>query len=154
MNDRFRIAGYLLVAIILGSMREFLFVNLNYQIDHVRRSTPFSFAHSKFQALVEGWTLQDLLITKWALAGFLVIIVMVLTLQVARIVFRGPRYDRFVLIGYGTASLVSLLLFIASSWLPALRLAAVQLLHSLQFPIIMIMIILSAGLVRPNRSVG
>ena len=70
----------LMAAIALGSLREFLFVNVNYQIDHVNRATPFSYAHSAFQSRVAGWGTQALVALKWSMAVAFILLMWALCL--------------------------------------------------------------------------
>jgi hypothetical protein len=154
MSKRLRILTYLGLAVILGSVREYLSINLNYQIDHVRRETAFSYAHSDFQALTANWSLNVLLGAKWTLALLLVAVMLVLTIRVSRLLFENKRYSRFLVVGYLTAGSVSLLLFFLSGIHPGFKLAAVQLLHALQFPVIMVMMIFISSLPRNKDSIA
>jgi hypothetical protein len=84
MKKRVRALGILITGIGLGSLRDFLFINLNYQIDHVQRATTTSFAHSRFQAWVEGHDLISLLQLKWILAALFIVAMWALSLLLLR----------------------------------------------------------------------
>ena len=66
---RAAIAGILIVGIALGALREFLFINLNYQIDHLARHTRFSYAHSLFIHWTTSMELPGLIRLKWIMGA-------------------------------------------------------------------------------------
>jgi len=147
MKDRSIIAALVVIGAILGALREFLFVNLNYQIDHVSRETEFSYAHSRFQSWVDGWGLDSLVFSKWVLTILLAGVVLWMTLSVARILFKSMQYHKLIIGGYVLVGISALFLHLLSSAHPGFRLASVQLLHALQFPVIMVILILASSIV-------
>lgn len=140
----------LLVAICLGAVREFLFLNLNYSIDHLANHREFSYAHSAFQRAVAGSSLADLLRLKWALAVLFVGLMAGLSVLLARVLFNDHRYRVHILIGFFAIGLLALLLHLASSSFPALEGVSVKLLHLLQYPVILFFIWAGALLQRPR----
>lgn len=141
----------LLVAVCLGAVREFLFLNLNYSIDHLANHREFSYAHSAFQRAVEGLSLADLLLLKWALAILFVGLMAGLSVVLARVLFNDHRYRAHILIGFVAIGLLALLLHLASSSFPALEGVSVKLLHLLQYPVILFFI-WAGALLQPAKA--
>ena len=139
-----RAAVILLVGIGLGSLRDLLFINLNYQIDHVRRATPGSYAHSQFQQWVAGWDLTHLIRLKWALAGCFVICMWALCILLLRNAGAASKMTRPVSLIFGGIAVLAGLLHVLARWLPVEE-AAVNLLHGIQYPVLLI--VLQVGLV-------
>lgn len=136
----------LLVVIILlgglavGALREFLFINLNFQIQHVRYATPYSYAHSLFRAWVQGWDLADLLRLKWVLAVLLSAVMLGLCIGLARVLFGSHTYRKALVIGYGLAGALAVLLHLAGGLAPQLGSISVKLLHALQYPVMLFLV--------------
>jgi hypothetical protein len=137
MSRRGWIVLIALAAIVLGALREFLFVNLNYQIDHVERATDFSYAHTLFQGWVQGWGLPALQRAKWALALGFIGAMLGLAIGLARLLAGDHRHARALALGYAAAGGLALLLHAAAPWQPPLEAASVQLLHMLQYPVVL-----------------
>lgn len=134
-----RAAAILLVGIVLGAFRDFLFINLNYQIDHVRRATAGSFAHSRFQARVAGWDLSDLVLLKWVLAGCFVLSMWGLSLLLLRNANSSARLAKPVSLIFAAIALSALLMHGLARWMP-LEEASVNLLHAIQYPVLLIVL--------------
>lgn len=132
--------AFLLVSVVLGALREFVFINLNYQVDHVARNTPMSFAHSQFQAWVSGWSLRSLILLKWGMALAFAAAMCLLCVLLARVLFASRRYDRAVLIAFAAIGVVAVVLHVLSPWIPPLELVSVKLLHALQYPVLLMFI--------------
>ena len=139
MGRGVRAAAILLVGILLGASRDFLFINLNYQIDHVRRATAGSFAHSRFQAWVQGWDLSDLVRLKWVLAGAFIVCMWGLSLGLLRNANAMVRLARPVSLIFGGVALTALLMHGLARWLP-LEEASVNLLHAIQYPVLLLVL--------------
>lgn len=136
----------LVLAVLAGGLREFVVLNLNYQIDHVRRGTRFSYAHSTVQHWMEGVGLSQLVAYKWLAAAFFVGICLVLTLAMDRVV-RGDRGGtRPILLLFLGCSALVLLLHATSVAVPALERVALQLLHALQYQVPVLFVLLAAWL--------
>lgn len=60
-----------LIFILLGMLRDFVFVNWNYQLDYEAYHRDFSYAHSFFNFL-NVWTYKQLYWGKWLLTAFFV----------------------------------------------------------------------------------
>ena len=140
MNRRLALGLLITAAVALGSLREFLFVNLNYQIDHVERATDFSYAHTLFQGWVQGWELTTLLLAKWALALGFIGTMLGLAIGLARLLAGDHRHARALALGYAAAGGLALLLHGAAPWMPPLEAASVKLLHMLQYPVVLFFI--------------
>lgn len=137
MNRSGTIALFATVGIALGALREFLFVNLNYQLDHVERGTEFSYAHSLFQQWTAGWDLGDLTRLKWSLALLFISLMLGLALLLARLLAGDHRYTPGIVLGYLSAGAVALLLHALAPWVPPLEGTSVKVLHMLQYPVVL-----------------
>ncbi|MDQ3100486.1 MAG: hypothetical protein M3R08_03800 [Bacteroidota bacterium] len=138
-----RITGMLvigMVAVLLGAVREFLFINLNYQIDHLEHQRAFSYAHSKFQHLVAGLDLQDLLVLKWFLAVCYASIMLILGIVLSRMLFGDHRHARLLLICYLIIGTAALLFHAMSNGSDGWYNISVKLLHALQYPVVLVFI--------------
>lgn len=143
------IALVLLLAVLLGALREFFFLNLNYAIDHLANHRAYSFAHSSFQAAVQGMTLRDLVLLKWVAAATFILAMFGLTVRMAHLLFGGHRYrSSIALLTAGIAGL-ALLLHLGSAVHPALDLVSVKLLHLLQYPGMLLFLWMAAMLRKP-----
>ncbi|MBL8002770.1 MAG: hypothetical protein JNL05_12505 [Flavobacteriales bacterium] len=136
------VALLLCLGVALGSLREFVFINLNYQVAHAAGQTPWSYAHSAMQRLLVGWSLGDLLRLKWAMALCFVALMGSLTFLTARLLF-GRRLDRTVVAGYLAIGTLSLLLHLLGGRLPFTASAGVKLLHLLQYPMPLLVLVVA-----------
>lgn len=123
----------------LGSLREFVFINLNYELSHAAGQTPWSYAHSAVQRALEGWSLGGLVRLKWALALGFVLAMGALTFCGGRLLY-GQRLDRTIVVGYAAIAALALLLHALSGWLPFTASAGVKLLHVLQYPMPLVLL--------------
>ena len=140
---RFRrsaILGLLLVGVLLGAVREFLFLNLNYQIDFVAHGRAFSYAHSLFRSWVAGFDLQALLVLKWSLALAFSGAMLGLAIVLAKLLTGDHRYARALVLGYVFFGLLALLLHGMAGSVPALEAVSVKVLHSLQYPVVLFLL--------------
>ncbi len=138
-----------LVAIALGVLREFLFVNLNYQLDFVTHHRAFSYAHSKFQAWVEGWELRELSALKWALAVLFTAANLALAVLLARVRVGDHRYRSALVFGFVTIGTLALIAHGLSGQFGGLRYVSVKLLHALQYPVLLL-IVWAASWLKPR----
>jgi len=145
MSRRWGIAGLVTLAVGLGALREFLFVNLNYQLDHVARGTAVSYAHSLFQEWTQGMGLSGLTALKWAATLSFIAAMTCLSVLAARLLFGDQRYLRVILFAVGSIAALALVLHGLS-----LDLAAVKLLHALQYPVLMLGLVLVRPLAQPS----
>lgn len=142
MRTRWQVALLLAAGIAAGALRDFLFVNLNYQIDHLRRSTSTSYAHSRFQAWVSGWGLNELNLLKWGLAAAFVMCMWLLCMWLLRATGAHARLAKpvsllFLLLGTG-----ALLCHVLSRWIPVEE-ASVNLLHAIQYPVLLLVLLVA-----------
>lgn len=138
MNRKVGIVAVLLVAIALGAFREFVFINLNYSIDHLANHRPYSYAHSSFTALVHGLDLGQLVVLKWLLAALFIGVMLALTVLMSNLLFGDHRYRLVLAVGTAVLGTLALLLHFAGHWHPAFDLVSVKLLHLLQYPAILL----------------
>lgn len=128
----------LVVAIAWGAFREFVFINLNYSIDHLANHRPYSYAHSSFTALVHGLDLGQLVLLKWVLAALFIGVMLALTVLMAKLLFGDHRYLRVLVVGTLVLGATAMLLHLAGRWHPAFDLVSVKLLHLLQYPAVLL----------------
>ena len=151
MGQGIRAAAILVIGILLGAFRDFLFINLNYQIDHLRRATAGSFAHSRFQESVRGWDLTDLVGLKWGFAGFFVLSMWglcMLLLKNARAFERLVKPVSLIFVG---VALTALLTHALARWFPVEE-ASVNLLHAIQYPVLLLVLQIALALFPAMRS--
>lgn len=146
MKKAWTIALAIAAALCLSQIRDWITYNLNYQIDHLTRGTAFSYAHSYFQEFTHGWSAGALIATKWIFALTIVVIMLVLTLVVAKALFGGTQYRKTLIITYLIVGTIALILHWLSAFHEAFALASVQLLHALQYPVVLFVLILASPL--------
>lgn len=146
--SKFLLAAILLAAVSLGALREFLFLNLNYQLDAVANNRPISYAHSMFQSWVQDWELPALLRLKWALALLFVCVMALAAVLLARVLWGDQRYRRLILLAFGAVAAIALLLHWLAGLHPAFGAIGVKLLHSLQYPVLLFFVWAAAILQR------
>lgn len=139
MGPRLCSALILLAGIGIGSLRDFLFINLNYQLDHVTRTTRTSFAHSRFQGWVEGWEAPVLIRLKWMLAGLFIISMWGLCLALLKNRGMMHRLWRPVTMVFAGVAMAALVLHGLARWLPVEE-ASVNLLHAIQYPVLLLVL--------------
>lgn len=142
------VAAILGAAVAVGALREFLFLNLNYQVDAVARNRPISYAHSLFQGWVEGWDLPALFRLKWALALLFASTMAMACILLARVLFGNQRYRRSILLAYAITGAAALLLHALSTAHHAFGSIGVKLLHALQYPVVLFFVWAAAVLKR------
>ncbi len=151
MKRNIQLAGLLIAGFLLGHAREFLAYNVNYQIDHVSRNTPFSYAHSKFQAVFGSLNITQLTGLKWFIAGVVVLGMLSLTVILGRVLFNGGKYTKMLVAGYSLTAFTALLLHLLTNYNEGFKMAGVQLLHALQYPVLMFVLILASPLAKFSR---
>lgn len=146
---RVRIAIIALLAIGAGALREFMFLNLYYQIDFVQHDRMVSYAHSMFQGWTQGMDLAALIRLKWVLSVGFAAGMLGLAIVLARLRFGDHRYTRTLIFGYVGLGLLALALHVAGG---AAALAGMKLLHALQYPVVLILIWAGSLLPRTGRA--
>lgn len=126
------------VSLLLGAAREFLFLNLNYQIDHLARRSAFSYAHSVFQRWTGGMDLDALLRWKWGLAVAFIAAMWTLAILTARVLVGDHRYLRAITLLFLAVAGLALMLHLTA--VPALEAVSVKLLHALQYPVVLVVL--------------
>lgn len=130
----------LLIAVVLGAIREFLFINLNYQIDFLGSDRDYSYAHSRFQKAVSGFGLRDLWILKWVLATLFALFMLLLGIILSSLLFGDHRYIFLLASGYIAIGVIALIFHAISNGNDGWYNISVKLLHALQYPIVLIFI--------------
>jgi hypothetical protein len=142
--DRRLETGLLLVAAIaFGSWREFAFINLNYQIDHVQHHTAFSYAHSMVQAWTRGMDLHTLLVLKWSLALLSMAVMAGLCVLLVRILFGTWRPAVPILMGFAAFALLSLAMHYLARFAAPFELVSVRVSHMLQYPVPLLFVLIA-----------
>lgn len=141
MNRRSGLSIVLLtVSIAVGALREFLFVNLNYQLDFLSNRREQSYAHSSFQRWAQRFDVADLAAAKWLLAFGFIAITLALTLALARIRLGSGRLNKAIIIAFLIIGGLALVFHLASGTVVFLYPISVQLLHALQYPVLLIVV--------------
>lgn len=143
---RAAIAGILILGIALGAVREFLFINLNYQIDHLARHTRFSYAHSQFIRWTAGMELPALIRLKWGMGVAFTAVILGLCILLARLVFGHWRQARPLFWSFAGFSILALVLHFAARWAAPLDTISVHVSHMLQYPVALLFIFMAGWL--------
>jgi len=131
------------LGISLGALREFIFINLNYWIDHLARLTEFCYAHSFFNFL-EGSSLVNLKTTKWAMAVFFIVLMFSFTSAFLKLLFRDRPVLKWAILSFGTTILISLIFFGLHAFLgpeQVMLSIAVKALHAVQYPFLLFFLV-------------
>ncbi|MGV9011231.1 MAG: hypothetical protein ACOH13_01445 [Flavobacteriales bacterium] len=145
---RAAMAGILIVGIALGALREFLFINLNYQIDHLARHTRFSYAHSMFIRWTAGMELPGLIRLKWIMGAAFTSVILGLCVLLARLVFGHWRHARGIVWGFFGFTILALALHFAAPWAAPLETISVHVSHMLQYPVALLFVLMAGWLPR------
>lgn len=137
-----------LFSIMLGGVREFIFVNLNYEIDHLANHRAFSYAHSAFSAAVKGWDLDGLVRLKWSFSGVFILLHLAVSVALGRVLFGDHRLRKPLLVGTTALCIAALVFFAANALHPAFGALAVKLLHMLQYPVALLFLLIASTLRR------
>ncbi len=130
------LGGLLLaVAVALGAVREFLFVNLNYELDFLEHHRDRTYALSMFRSWVHGWDASDLRLCKWLLSLGFMAAILGLTIAVARVRFGHHQYGRPIALTFLVIGSLALLFHALAGWSPPLEAVSIKLLHALQYPV-------------------
>ena len=123
------------LAVALGALREFLFINLNYHIDFLQHERPYSYAHSSFQAAVSGLSAETLSTLKWCLAGLFIGLMLLAGITLARVLFGDHRYRLPITFGTLVIALLALLCHGLAAGVPAMEGVSIALSHAIQYPV-------------------
>lgn len=137
MRTRAGIAVLLLLGVALGSLREFLFINLNYEIDRVAHHREVAYAHSRFRAWVEGWDLDGLVRLKWGTSLAFILVMLLLCVALMRLLQGSFRAAPLLVLGFLAVGAAALGLHLLSGASAAFEVVAVKLLHMLQYPVVL-----------------
>ena len=151
--SRKRLTGALIIvlATLAGAFRDYLFVNLNYQIDALANHRRISYAHSDFRAAVAGLDAYTLTIVKWASAALFILAMLGAAILLSRVLFGDQRYRKPIVIATMTIAAVSLACHAMTAWSPAFEGVSIALSHAIQYPV-PLLFIYAASLAPPARS--
>ncbi|MBL7958410.1 MAG: hypothetical protein JNM49_10650 [Flavobacteriales bacterium] len=138
-------------AIGLGAAREFIFVNLNYQLDFLLNQRTVNYAHSVFRAWADHQSADQLLRAKWAIAAGFVLLTMALTIALAWVRLGGYRWTRTILLSFLALGALALTLHALSTILPAMYHVSIALLHGLQYPVPLLIVWMMSWLHSASR---
>ncbi|MBK8497433.1 MAG: hypothetical protein IPL52_01120 [Flavobacteriales bacterium] len=127
-------------AIALSTFRDYLFVNLNYQIDALGHPGAVSYAHSRFRAWVQGMDVPDLSRLKWLLALAFASSNLVFAIALARVRFGEHRYRTAIIVAFVLIGAIALLSHALSASVAGLSMVSIKLLHALQYPVVLLLI--------------
>lgn len=96
--------------VLLGALRDFIFVNINFQLDFLWRDLAASKTHSMFEFL-NNFSYWEIYYAKFGLTGLFSLIYLVATLLVIRLMFTVKKYRKYTIYLFGGIFLISLLLF-------------------------------------------
>ena len=149
MNRRHAaIALIVILAIAAGALREFLFLNLYYQIDHLAHHRTVSYAHSLFQRWTTDLDLRTLGVLKWVFSLAFLLIMLGFAIALARALTGDHRYRRALIAGYFCVALLALAAYLAGPpWAPV----GTKLLHALQYPVVLFLV-WAASTLRARRT--
>jgi len=147
---RFVIFSILICGILIGAAREFMFLNLNYQIDFVANKRADNYAHSMFQSWVDGANLSSLIFLKWALGFAFAGSMCLLSILLLRRSFGDHRYAKHTVIGFILLGLIATIFHSLSLKVPAFEGVSIKLLHLIQYPALLFFVWAGAGLVKPR----
>lgn len=148
MGRRAAILAIMAVGVALGALREFLLINLNYQIDHLRHGRAVSYAHSAFQAWTKGLDLRGLVVLKWGISALLVGAMLLLAVLLARTLWGDHRYRTRIIFGFVLAAALALAAYGLAAWWPPAGIAGVKVLHALQYPVVLFLLWAASGIRR------
>lgn len=95
--------------VLLGFMREYLFVNINWIYLHLTNGR-MNAARQEFYALLE-WTPNEILILKWALTFLFSFLFFFFTYIIVKVYFKNKTYNRIVIFTFIGLLGISALLF-------------------------------------------
>jgi len=145
---RFVIFSILICGVLLGAAREFMFLNLNYQIDFVANDRMDNYAHSMFQSWVVGSNLSSLIFLKWGLAFAFAGSMCILSMLLLHKLFGDHRYAKYTVIGFILLGLIATMFHFLALTVPAFEGVSIKLLHLIQYPALLFFVWAGAGLVR------
>ncbi len=152
LDRRLEAVLLLIAGITFGACREFAFINLNYQIDHVANHTRFSYAHSLVQGWTQGFGLRTLETLKWSMALGSMVVMAGLCILLARVLFGSWRLAKPIVYGFATFAVLAFLMHMLARWAPPFELVSVRLSHMLQYPVPMLFLLVAAVLPRHQSS--
>lgn len=131
---------WLALASLLGAAREFMAVNINFQIDYLANARDRNYAHSVFRDWAAGWDLQDALRVKWLTALVFMSAMAGLSMGMARARFGTHRHAAFILICFIVLGGIAAACHLAAPVLAPLRHVGIAILHALQYPVPVLLI--------------
>ncbi len=128
------------VAVAVGMVRDFLFVNLNYELHYREHRKALNYAHSHFKAWVQDWSTADLHTLKWSLAIFFILINLVLAIALFRVRFGDSRYRPAIIVGFLIIGVLALSSHLLSRYVAGFGMLSTKLLHAIQYPVLLLVL--------------
>ena len=128
------------LAVAVGMVRDFLFVNLNYELHFREHRKALNYAHSQFKALVHGWSTADLHTIKWGLAILFVLFNLALAIALARVRFGNHHYRLAIILGFLIICGLALTAHVLAPYLAGFDTLSTKLLHAVQYPVLLLVL--------------
>lgn len=110
MHKKWKTILFTFSIILLGFLREYLFVNINW-IYLTLANGRMNAARSEFQFLME-WSTTEIVVLKWILTGLFSILFFLLTYIIVRVYFENQSFNKIVIAVYVGLIALSAVLFI------------------------------------------
>ena len=107
---RILVASLVIGLILLGAFRDFVFVNINYQLIYLLKDQAFSKAHSFFDFL-EGYDYWTIYYWKFIITGIFAVLYLFFTWSIVKVLFNNKSYQKYTVYLFGGVFVISLLLF-------------------------------------------
>lgn len=98
------------VLILVGAFRDFLFVNINFQLEFLWRNKLVNKTHSFFEFL-NDYTYWEIYYAKFALTGVFTLIYLALTLILLKLIFNQRKFRKITMIIFAAMVGIALLFF-------------------------------------------
>ncbi len=100
----------ILAVVMLGFLRDFIFVNINYQLQHLYYQTEHTYAHSFF-AFLSDYSYQQLYYGKFALTALFTLLYLVLTSLSIQLIYRKRQWLKWILYLFGAMVTVAAIFY-------------------------------------------
>lgn len=109
MIKKVKIGCWILIIILLGFLRGYLFGNINWIYKTLTENRPNQ-ARKEFHALLE-WSTSEILILKWSLTFIFFGLFAFLTWYIIRLIFNHQQYSRITLLVFAGILLIAAILY-------------------------------------------
>ena len=104
------VAVVVIALVLIGAFRDFLFVNINFQLHYMWANLTTNKTHSFFSFL-NDYTYWEIYYAKFALTGIFALIYLALTLLLLKLIFNQRRYAKITIILFAVMIGISLIFF-------------------------------------------